>query len=59
MLLRNETPTAGNYLVVKVVVADGVNRMGIGSVVRAFAAGKANDMGAMLASEEGATGYGF
>lgn len=59
MLLHNETPAAGNFLVVKVVGADGINRMGIGSVVRAFAAGKANDMKAMLASEQVATGYGF
>ena len=59
MLLHNDTPGAGNYLTVKVLGDDGINRMGIGSIVRAFAVGRANDMEAMLASEQVAMGYGF
>ena len=42
MLLKNETP-AGHYLDVTVVGAKGVNRMGIGAVVRAYTAGRAGE----------------
>jgi hypothetical protein len=58
MLLKNETP-AGNFLSVTVVGSKGVNRMGIGSVVRAYRAGRAGKPDDLLASEEIATGYGF
>lgn len=58
LLLRNET-RAGNYLDVQVVGAGGVNRMGIGAGVRAYLAGKALEPGALLASDQISTGYGF
>lgn len=58
MLLRNETQ-AGHYLKVQVVGAGKVNRMGIGSIVRAFQPGKAGDVKALLASDAVLTGYGF
>ncbi len=58
MLLRNET-AGGNYLSVRVVGSKGMNRMGIGSMVRVYSVGKANQPGALLASEFIATGYGF
>jgi hypothetical protein len=58
MLLRNETP-AGGYLDVAVVGAKGVNGMGIGAVVRAYATDHAGEPDALIASEEIATGYGF
>ncbi len=58
MLLKNETP-AGGYLDVTVVGSKGVNRMGIGAMVRAYKAGRAGKSDAMLASEEISTGYGF
>lgn len=58
-LLKNETP-AGNYLDVEVVGGDGVNREGIGSMVRAYRAGEALVAGAdFVASEQIATGYGY
>ena len=58
MLLKNETP-AGNYLDVTVVGSHGVNRMGIGAMVRAYKTGLAGKPDALLAAEEIATGYGF
>jgi enediyne biosynthesis protein E4 len=58
MLLHNETP-GGHYLAVRVVGSNGVNRMGIGSMVRAYVAGHADEAKALLASEPIATNYGF
>jgi hypothetical protein len=60
LLLKNETP-AGGYLDVTVVGAKGVNRMGIGAMVRAYnyKTGRGGESDAMIASEEIATGYGF
>ena len=58
MLLKNETP-GGGYLDVTVIGSQGVNRMGIGAVVRAYKAGQAGKASALLASEEISTGYGF
>ena len=58
MLLKNET-VSGNYLDVTVIGSKGINRMGIGSIVRAYKAGKADSQAALLASEEISTGYGF
>lgn len=58
MLLKNETRARG-YLDVTVVGQKGVNRMGIGAMVRAYKTGRAREPDAMIASEEIATGYGF
>ena len=58
LLLRNETPS-GNYLDVIVVGKGRVNRMGIGTTVRAYRSGRAGDPAALLAAEEIATAYGF
>jgi hypothetical protein len=58
MLLRNET-AGGHYVDVAVVGSGRVNRMGIGSQVRAYRAGHAGEADALLASEQIATGYGF
>src|SRR5262249_57878458 len=60
MLLRNETPS-GNWLQVQVQGASekGVNRMGIGSVVRVFPAGKLGQAGELLGSREISVGYGY
>ncbi|MCH7995417.1 MAG: CRTAC1 family protein [Planctomycetes bacterium] len=58
MLLKHETPSGG-YLDVTVVGPKGVNRMGIGTMVRAYKAGRAGKPEALLASEEISTGYGF
>lgn len=70
MLLRNETP-GGNWLDVRVVggadddraggdgVARGVNRMGVGSVVRIYPAGKLGDAAALIGCREIAVGYGY
>ena len=58
LLLRNETP-GGNYLTVRVDGAAGVNRMGVGSRVRVFTAGKLGDAAALLGSREVAIGYGY
>jgi hypothetical protein len=58
LLLRNETP-GGNWLRVKVEGSGGVNRMGIGSKVRVYAAGKLGDASALLGCRDIATGYGY
>lgn len=58
LLLRNETPS-GHFLDVEIEGAAGINRMGIGAVVRAYRAGHSGDLKHLLASEELATGYGY
>jgi hypothetical protein len=58
LLLRNETP-GGNWLRVQVQGSSGVNRMGIGSRVRIYPAGKLGDAAALLGCREIATGYGY
>ncbi|MCZ6699996.1 MAG: VCBS repeat-containing protein [Planctomycetota bacterium] len=58
LLLKNETKS-GHYLDVEVVGSKGVNRTGIGAVVRAYRSGQGGRLHALLASEEVATGYGF
>ena len=58
LLLKNET-RSGNYVDVVVIGRSGINRMGIGSVVRAYAAGHAGEPGFLLSSEAVSTGYGF
>jgi hypothetical protein len=58
LLLRNETP-GGNWLQVQVEGGQGVNRMGIGSRVNVYPAGKLGDAKALLGCREIATGYGY
>jgi hypothetical protein len=58
LLLRNETP-GGNWLDVRVEGKDGVNRMGIGSKVRIYPAGKLGEAGTLLGYREISIGYGF
>lgn len=60
LLLKNET-RGGSYLDVTVVGADGINRDGIGSMVRAYLPGEALVAGGsgFVASEQIATGYGY
>src|SRR5204863_134205 len=58
LLLRNETP-GGNWLDVWVEGKSGVNRMGIGSRVNVYTAGKLGDASALLGSREIAIGYGY
>jgi hypothetical protein len=58
LLLRNETP-GGNWLRVAVEGSNGINRMGIGSVVGVYPAGKLGDRAALLGSREVAVGYGW
>ncbi len=58
LLLRNETPS-GNWLNVRVEGTKGVNRMGVGSKVRVFPAGKLGDASALLGQVEIAIGYGY
>lgn len=57
LLLKNETP-GGNWLDVRVEGSKGVNRMGIGSRVNLYPAGKLGS-GTPLASREIAIGYGY
>src|SRR5262249_53427551 len=57
-LLRNETP-GGNWLQVQVEGSNGVNRMGIGSKVKIYPAGKLGDASALLGCREIAIGYGW
>ncbi len=58
LLLKNETP-GGNWLDVRVEGTEGVNRMGIGSRVNVYSAGKSGDASALLGAREIAAGYGY
>ena len=58
LLLRNET-AGGAGLDVRVEGGPGVNRMGVGAQVRAYAAGKLGDPAALLGAREIAVGYGY
>jgi hypothetical protein len=58
LLLRNETES-GHWLQVEVRADKGVNRMGIGSRVNVYEAGRLGDMDAFLGCREIATGYGY
>lgn len=63
LLLRNETPS-GNWLQVQVSNGDrkpseSVNRMGIGSLVRVYPAGKLGQADALLGAREISVGYGY
>ena len=57
-LLRNETP-AGHWLQVEVQGPKGVNRMGIGSVIRLYELGKLGQRDALLGMREISVGYGY
>ncbi|MGH7199073.1 MAG: CRTAC1 family protein, partial [Planctomycetaceae bacterium] len=58
LLLHNETP-GGRWLQIQVEGSAGVNRMGIGSRVNVYPAGKLGDAAALLGCREIATGYGY
>jgi hypothetical protein len=58
LLLRNETP-GGNWLDVLVEGDQGVNRMGIGSRVNVYEAGKGGQAQRLVGSREMATGFGY
>jgi hypothetical protein len=58
LLLRNETPS-GNWLQVAVQGGKGVNRMGIGALVRVYEAGKLGQPAALLGVREISVGYGY
>jgi enediyne biosynthesis protein E4 len=58
LLLRNQTPS-GNWLDVSVQGPAGVNRMGIGSMVRIYRAGQFGQPEALLGQREIAVGHGY
>ena len=58
LLLRNETKS-GHWLQVTVNGAKGINRMGIGAVVRVYPSGKLGQADALLRHVEIAAGYGY
>jgi hypothetical protein len=58
MLLRNET-SGGRWLDVQVAGANGVNRMGVGSLVEIYETGKASVAEARIGCREIATSYGY
>ncbi len=58
LLLKNETP-GGNWLDVTVVGPPGVNRMGIGTRLLVYPAGKLGDAKSLLGCREIAAGYGY
>jgi hypothetical protein len=61
LLLHNETP-GGNWLQVQLSPASGdakVNRMGIGSRINVYPAGKLGDAKSLLACREMAVGFGY
>jgi len=57
-LLRNET-VGGRWLQVQVVGGNGVNRMGVGSKVCVYKAGKLGDPAALVGHREIAVGFGY
>ncbi len=57
-LLRNETKS-GNWLQVAVKGGKGVNRMGIGSLVRVYRPGKLGQAGDLLGAQQISVGYGY
>lgn len=63
LLLRNETggneSSTGNWLQVIVEGSNQVNRMGIGSRIEAYEAGKLDQPAALLAAREMAVGFGY
>jgi enediyne biosynthesis protein E4 len=58
LLLRNETP-GGRWLDVRVKGGEAVNRMGVGSRVNIYPAGKLGDASALLGCQDISTGYGY
>jgi hypothetical protein len=58
LLLKNETP-GGNWLAVRVDGAGSVNRMGIGSRINVYPAGKLGQAGSRINSHEICIGYGY
>ncbi len=58
LLLRNETPS-GNWLDVTVSGTNGVNRMGVGSVVRMYIAGQLGQPTGLLGAREISVGFGY
>jgi hypothetical protein len=58
LLMRNQTP-GGHWLDVTVQGSDGVNRMGIGSTVRIYPAGKLGDAASLIGGREIAVGFGY
>ncbi len=58
LLLKNESKV-GNWLQVAVAGGDGVNRNGIGSLVRVYPAGKLGQADALWCAREVAVGYGY
>jgi len=58
LLLRNET-VGGHWLDVAVAGDRGVNRMGIGSRVNVYEAGKLGELSGLIGCREIATGYGY
>jgi hypothetical protein len=58
LLLENQT-TGGNWLDVAVTGTGGVNRMGVGSLVKVYEGGKLGDADALLGCREIAVGFGY
>lgn len=58
LLLKNETP-GGNWLQVTVQGSDPINRMGIGTRVNVYPAGKLGQSEHLIGSREIAIGYGY
>ena len=57
-LMRNDSPPR-NWLDVEVRGRDGINRMGIGSQVRVYRAGRLGDEAALVGLQEVTIGYGY
>ena len=58
LLLHNETPS-GNWLQVQVSASEPVNRMGIGTRIHVYPAGKLGSQADLLGCREIATGFGY
>ncbi|MCE9534380.1 MAG: ASPIC/UnbV domain-containing protein [Planctomycetes bacterium] len=56
--MKNETP-GGNWLKVRVEGDKGVNRMGIGSRIRLYTAGKLGDPAALIGCRDVSVGFGY
>jgi hypothetical protein len=58
LLLQNETPS-GHWLDVAMTAGKGVNRLGIGTVVRLYAAGQLGQPAGLIGTREISAGYGY
>lgn len=58
LLLHNESP-GGNWLDVQVRGTKGINKMGVGSRIKIYRAGKAGEISSLIGCQDISVGYGY